>query len=77
MREENWKRGNGEADGVKRRALKEKGLVVVCFFPECNVSPRGQDVYVNRLSTPPVLLTSVLFFFFFFIHHDSFCHHIK
>lgn len=51
-------RGNGE-DDVKRRAINAKSLDGL-FFPECNVSPRGQDA-VNRLSTPPVLLTSVLY----------------
>lgn len=63
MRDENRKRGNGEVDVVKKESIKRKETGVVCFFPECNVSPRGQDVYVNRLSTPPVLLTSVLFFY--------------
>lgn len=34
MRDENRKRGNGEADGVKRRALKEKRLVLFAFFSQ-------------------------------------------
>lgn len=53
--------GKETDDDVKRREVKENSLVLDHIFPECTISPRDEDVYVNRLYTPPVLLTPVLY----------------
>ena len=46
----------GESDNQKD-LTRSRSLSLSLFFPACTVSPRGQDVCVNRLPTPPAPLS--------------------
>lgn len=64
-REREGERGNGEDAVFKKESNKWKRASrlgsLPPLLPECSVSPGGRDAYVNRLSTPPVLLAPVLY----------------